>query len=313
MLAPICLFTYNRLFETRLTVEALKQNSLACDSDLFIFSDGARNDQDKFKVGEVRNYLSTLGGFKSITIISSIENKGLADSIISGVDQTLEKYNTVIVLEDDLITSPYFLDFMNHALDYYMHEKRVQSINGYALKLQNNTQNIYFQRRPFPWGWATWRDRWKRDIFNKEDIKTIISTDKSILKEFKKTCGHDISRMLLKSINNKNDSWYVRWTFDHFRKNNYSVFPVNSYIQNIGHNWNATNCKVIDCYQSVLFSGDNSKIDFTSFNTPDRELQKDFLHYFTIRHKIMYRIQLLPSKSGRKLIIEDLKQRLGFQ
>ena len=164
MLAPICLFTYNRLSETQQTVEALKKNFLASKSDLFVFSDGPKNAGAKLKVEDVREYLRSINGFKSVTIFESEENKGLAKSIISGVTQIIKKEGKVIVLEDDLITTPNFLDFMNQALDSFEYNDKVFSISGYTLNLPSLSQHnkdYYFAHRASSWGWATWTNRWE--------------------------------------------------------------------------------------------------------------------------------------------------------
>ena len=63
-LAPICLFVYNRLEESKLTVAALQNNFLASESELFIFSDGPNIDNEN-KVDSVRAYINTITGFKS--------------------------------------------------------------------------------------------------------------------------------------------------------------------------------------------------------------------------------------------------------
>ena len=313
MLSPICLFTYNRLDLTQQTVEALQRNYLAPLSDLFIFSDGAKNNKDLIKVNEVRSYIKIISGFKSVTIKESIVNKGLANSIINGITEIIVKYGKVIVLEDDQVSSPNFLNFINLALEFYKGDKRIQSINGYSLSLADKINDVYFQVRPFPWGWATWEDRWDKNIFNKEDLKTIIANNKIILKQFRKTCGNDISTMLINSINNKNDSWYVRWTFDHFRKNTYSVYPAFSHIQNIGHNEDGTHCKGINPYESRLIDINKVEYHFLNFQLPQKKSIDEFLKYFTKKHKLIVRIKLLPSKSGRKELIHDLKIKLGFK
>lgn len=310
MTAPICLFTYNRPNETRLTVEALKQNLLASSSDLFVFSDGPKNANSKPKVDEVRQYLRTVKGFKSVEIIKSHENKGLANSIIDGVTLIIKKYGKVIVLEDDLISTPTFLNFMNEALKFYEEVKKVQSINGYSVFLPGQKKEVYFQIRPFPWGWATWNDRWDKAIFDKQKIKLSIQSDRFVLKEFKKHCGDDIAKMLLDSLNNKNDSWYVRWTFDHFRKKNFSVFPNKSYIQNIGHNLESTHCKGINTYISELVDNSEDNQVLYEFYKPDKKSVEEFLNYFSLRHKLKFRIKLLSSNLGRRRLIEEFKNKI---
>jgi len=310
MLAPICLFTYNRPYETQLTVDALKQNQLAPSSDLIIFSDGPKNANSKQRVFEVRQYLATVTGFRSVEIIESPVNKGLANSIIEGVTMIIKKYGKVIVLEDDLVSAPKFLDFMNHALDFYDEDKRIQSINGYSVLLPSINKDVFFQIRPFPWGWATWNDRWDKDIFDKQKLKLLVQSKDYILKDFKQKCGDDIAKMLMDSLENKNDSWYVRWTFDHFRKKNHSIFPYESYIQNIGHNLESTHCKGINTYICKPVENLETNPILSEFYEPNKKSINDFLNYFSLQHKLKFRIKLLSSGMGRKRLIEEFKTKL---
>ena len=110
-LAPIVLFVYNRPWHTQQTIEALQKNELVLESELFIYSDAAKIDDVKQAVDEVRSYIKSINGFKKITIIEREENWGLANSIIDGVTTIVNQYSKIIVLEDDLVTSPFFLKF----------------------------------------------------------------------------------------------------------------------------------------------------------------------------------------------------------
>ena len=107
-LAPIVLFVYNRLSHTKKTIESLQKNKLAIDSNLFIYSDHAKNKDSEQKVQKVRDYIGGVNGFKSVTIICREKNLGLADSIIDGVTNVVNRYGKIIVLEDDIVTSPFF-------------------------------------------------------------------------------------------------------------------------------------------------------------------------------------------------------------
>ena len=313
MLAPVCLFTYNRLFETKQTIEALKNNYLASKSDLFIFSDGPKSEAAKSEVQAVREYITSVTGFNSVSVIESKENNGLANSIISGVTSTITKFGKVIVLEDDLITTPNFLDFMNQALDFYEHEVKVQSINGYSLYLQNTDtlHDIYFQIRPFSWGWATWANRWGQNIFNKELLKAEINSDRSILKEFKSACGDDISKMFLNSIYDKNDSWYVRWTYSHFKNKSYSVYPILSLVRNIGFGESGTHCKGINSFGYLIDERDKTSFDLIEFSKPENRLSKEFLNYFSFKHKVSLRLKLLRTGKGRKQLMSEIKLKMS--
>ena len=130
-LAPIVIFTYKRLDTLQKAIESLKSNELATQSLLYIYSDAARSDNDVTGVTEVRNYLKTINGFKNIEIIQAVNNIGLANSIINGVSDIINRYGKIIVLEDDLILTPNFLTFMNEALNYYQNNSKVYSISGF--------------------------------------------------------------------------------------------------------------------------------------------------------------------------------------
>jgi GT2 family glycosyltransferase len=158
---PIALFVYNRLWHTQQTVEALKKNKLAAESELFVFSDGARTGADKEKIRAVREYLKTVNGFKKVTVIEWNRNLGLAQSIISGVTQIVNRYGRIIVLEDDIVTSPYFLRFMNEALEFYKDEEKVISIHGYIYPVKAKLPETFFLRGADCWGWATWKRGWE--------------------------------------------------------------------------------------------------------------------------------------------------------
>lgn len=150
---PIILFVYNRLWHTKQTVEALQKNDLASESELFIFSDGPKPGAEE-KVKEVREYLKTITGFRKVTIIERDTNWGLANNIIDGVTKIVNEYGKVIVLEDDLVTSPGFLTYMNEGLKIYADEEQVASIHGYIypLKHPERLPETFFIRGADCWG-----------------------------------------------------------------------------------------------------------------------------------------------------------------
>ena len=306
-LAPIVLFTYNRLEETKQTVIALQANFLADESELFIFSDAAKSNTGFEKIKEVRSYLKTIKGFKNVTIFEAQENKGLANSIIDGVSQILKQYETVIVVEDDLVSSPNFLDFMNQGLSFYQDDKIIQSVNGFSPLINHQTSDVYFQTRPFPWGWATWKDRWNKDVFDKKAIKLKLNDE--VLKDFKKSCGNDISKMLLDSIRNINDSWYVRWSFYHFTNGKKSVYPKFSLIDNVGFGSDGTHCKTINSYKFKLLNKVTRNFHFINYKNLNKKITKEFLNYFSAYHKIKIRFEHLLTSQGRKALKHDFKEK----
>ena len=240
-LAPICLFTYNRLTETKQTVQALKNNFLAKDSELYVFSDGSINRNSTLKIHAVRDFLKTVDGFKNVTIYESEENKGLANSIISGITKVFETYESVIILEDDLITTPNFLDFMNKALDYYKEDCSIYAVNAFSPLIKNIDADVYYlHSRAFPWGWGTWSSCWKEEYFDKDKIREYIALNPGVLEEFDKYNGEDASEMLLRTLDNKISSWYIRWVFKNYLENRKAVFPSLSKVKNIGDSEDAT-------------------------------------------------------------------------
>lgn len=236
--SPIVLFVYNRLDLTIKTVEALKKNELSNKSELFIFSDGSKNKEDEKKVKAVREYLKQITGFKKVKIFESKKNKGLANSIISGVTKIINKYGKVIVLEDDIVVSKYFLNYMNDALNFYQNEKKVFSISGYNRSEylmsfpKDYKKDIYFNPRTSSWGWGTWKDRWNSVDWKVKDFENFKHSKKQI-NEFKKI-GPDLPSMLIYWKEGKNDSWAVRFSYACFKQKKINVYPVLSYIKNIG-------------------------------------------------------------------------------
>lgn len=241
-LAPIILFVYNRPEHTKKTIDALKLNKLASESTLFIFSDGNKNENDKKSVEEVRNYISTITGFKEIKIILRDRNLGLANSVISGVTEVINEYGKAIVLEDDIVTSKYFLKFMNEALEFYKDDKKIYSISGYSfpIKIPESYQHkIYISPRPSSWGWATWKERWEKTIWNPEIVFDV--ENQRQLNQYLDNAGKDLAPMLLKSIKGKINSWAVKWAFTHVKYGAFSVYPNNSLVKNIGLDASGTN------------------------------------------------------------------------
>jgi Glycosyl transferase family 2 len=262
-LAPIILFVYNRLSHTRETVESLKQCRLATESELYIFSDGAKTPADAAKVNEVRNLVRNLIGFQKVVIAESEQNNGLAASVISGVTQVLSTHNRAIVLEDDLMFSSDFLVFMNEALEYYKNNASVFSISGYNYPInipQDYDKDAYLLPRASSWGWATWTDRWVQADWQITDYQEFIN-DKQKRKEFAQG-GEDLVYMLMKQQKGMINSWAVRWSYAHYKHHGYCLFPKKSKVRNIGNDKSGTHSPRTTRFdtqvgdESVKFDGD---------------------------------------------------------
>lgn len=279
-LAPIVLFIYNRLQHTKQTVEALQRNELAKESYLFVFSDGAKNDFDAQKVEEVRKYLKTINGFKNVTVIEREKNWGLANNIIGGVTQIVNEYGKIIVLEDDLVTSPGFLRYMNEALDMYADEERVASIHGYIypLKSPEKLPETFFIRGADCWGWATWARAWKYFEPDGQKLLNELKT-RRITKEFDFGGAHPYTRMLKDQINGKNDSWAVRWYASAFLRDMVTLYPRRSLVQNIGLDNSGTHCGTTNVFKlQFVDSITVEKKEVRECMTARKEIEK-FLKY----------------------------------
>lgn len=234
-ISPVVLFTYNRIEHTIKTIEALKKNTLAIKSELYVYSDGPKYKMDEKTIIELREYLKNIKGFKKVTIIEQTKNLGLAKSIINGVSKIIERFGRIIVLEDDIKTSPAFLTFMNEALDFYENKKNIWSISGFCPNIRiprYYNENVFLSLRASSWGWATWKDRWNKNDWTVSDFNSF-KKNKKIQKEFNKG-GDDLTPMLYSQQKNEIDSWAIRWCYSQFKYKGFTVYPVNTLVQNIG-------------------------------------------------------------------------------
>lgn len=249
--APIILFVYNRLWHTRKTVEALQKNELAIDSELFIFADGPKpnaSDESKAKVDDVRQYIHTIKGFKNITIEESSENKGLANSVIEGVTKIINQFGKVIVVEDDIVTHPFFLRFMNEALDKYAVNRQIFMIGAYCYDVRipfYYKKNIYLTPRYCSWGWATWQNRWQYADWNIDNyslLKNYDNVKKAKEIEMFNQGSNDLFPLLLRQQRKEIDSWAIRWQYCMYLHNGYTLQPVFSLSYNIGFDGSGVHC-----------------------------------------------------------------------
>ncbi|TKC03428.1 glycosyltransferase family protein [Pedobacter cryotolerans] len=250
-LAPIALFVYNRPQHTERTVKFLKQNELAADSRLFIFSDGAKTDADADKVAEVREFIKKIDGFKSIEIVESKTNLGLANSVIAGVTRLNAAYGKVIVFEDDLISSPYTLTYFNEALNRYRDEEKVMHIGAYMYVLSDkNLPDSFFYRAATSWGWATWDRAWQHFEPNIDTLlKKFDSKKKS---EFAIEGTMNFWKQMQDFKKGKNNSWAIRWYASIFLKGGLTLNPSQSLVNNIGHDGTGVHSGLNDIYNVII-------------------------------------------------------------
>lgn len=237
-LAPIVMFVYNRADHFQQTYEALSNCIGAAESELYIFSDGAKTEKDIPKVLEVRAAVQEAvneARFQKVHVVESEKNRGLAASVITGVTQVIEKNGYVIVVEDDCMPSPYFLSFMNQCLREYEEEKQVGAIAGFAPPISfpdSFQEDVYFAYRSCSWGWATWKDRWKGVDWDLKDMSDFYRNPALIRKL--NSNGMDRFIRLYRQTQGNGSSWSVRFGAHLVKKDQLTVYPRYSYIQNIG-------------------------------------------------------------------------------
>jgi len=281
-LAPIALFVYNRPQHTERTLTFLKQNQLAAESELFIYSDGAKTESEENNVREVRLLLKKIEGFKSVQVIERQTNMGLAESVIAGVSTLTKQYGQVIVFEDDLISSPYTLTYFNDALNRYRNNEQVMHIGAYMYNLKgDNRPESFFYRAATSWGWATWERSWKH--FEPNIDKLMAQFNGKKIADFSIDHTMNFWKQMKDFKRGRNNSWAIRWYASIFLKGGLTLNPAQSLVNNIGHDGTGVHSGINDIYNVVI----NPK-PITKF--PD-ELKEDSIAYNAIK-------QFLSTRKG---------------
>lgn len=281
-MSPICLFVYKRYETTKLMLESL----LACpeckDSELYVFMDEARNDDEAKAVERVRRLFDNLQGFKKVNLFPARMNKGMANSVIDGVTKVLQEHDDIIVLEDDLVVSPDFLQFMNAALKAYKDRSDIWSISGYTPRLQelegNGRNGVFVVPRAQCWGWATWRDRWETVDWEVSDFSRLAQS-KELRKEFDKG-GNDLFRTLEMERRERIESWAVRWAYAAAKQSRWTVNPMQSKVQNIGLKSSESHVGWHDERHNVELHGNATVID------PDVRADETLVKAFKKHHDL---------------------------
>ena len=275
MPAPIILFAFKRPCELRRTITALKANYLAAESELYVFVDGPRPGRadEPAKVAAVRALVDTLTGFKHIHRVYQEQNKGCTNSIVDGVTMVLKNHPTAIVVEDDIVTSPNFLDYMNQCLTQYAQTPGVFSVGGYTFPFPRPAgyrDDVYFFGRTGSWGWAIWADRWQRVDWQLTDFEKF-DNDVNAKRAFNAD-GQDRFRMLKRSKDGDIDAWDIRLCYAEFKERGLTVYPTRSKTMNIGvDSPDSTSGVVYNRYKTELDSGQSRQfvLPQTPYVNPD--------------------------------------------
>jgi hypothetical protein len=247
MHAPIVLFVYNRPNHTRKTLESLEENLLSKESDLYIYSDGPKKDASKEEVEKIkktRDIIRQRKWCEKVTIIEKKENMGLANSITTGVTEIVNKYGKIIVLEDDLILSTHFLEYMNNALDRYKIDDRVMQISGHMFPAEIHIEeDALFLPFTSSWGWATWKRSWKLFDWDSKGLD-ILRENPLMRKRFNLDNSYPFYDMLLKQKSGRVDSWAIKFYLIVFLNNGLVLYPKKTLVWNGGFDKDAVHTKI---------------------------------------------------------------------
>lgn len=239
-LAPIALFAYNRPEHLQASLAALVSNPLAAESHLYLYSDGPKDDISVPLVESVRSIAQKVEGFRAVTVVEREGNIGLVASITGEVKRLCAEFGRVIVLEDDLITAPFFLAYMNEALARFENEAGVMQVSGYMYPIPaRNGNRAIFLPATSCWGWGTWRRAWDSydpTIRGFDELKA----DPVRRRAFNLDGHYDYVDLLSAHIAGRVNSWGAVWHLNVFLKGGLTVYPPVSLVSNIGFDGSGT-------------------------------------------------------------------------
>lgn len=284
-LAPIISFSYNRPNHLRRTIDALKVNVLASESELYMFVDGPKpdaSDEQRSHIEEVRAIARATTGFRSVHLTISENNKGCARSIIEGVTEVIRRHGRAIIVEDDIVTHPHFLRFMNEALDCYQNDSRIFTIGGFTYhfpELDELTDSVFLAHRTCSWGWATWANRWAlADWQMPSDSRHRLPRSERMRLD---RGGIDLSHMLHLQMNCDLDAWDIMWEYTVSRHDGLCLRPTKSLVQNIGNDASGVHC-LKDNHTIKLYNSDTYSFHLPNHIQPNPVLERAFANLYSI-------------------------------
>lgn len=290
-LAPIGVSTYSRINHLKQTIEALQKNTLAKESDLYIFSDAAKPG-DEEKIATVRNYIHTIDGFKTVNILERKTNSRVKNNR-GGIKQLLDEYGRTIFMEDDIVTAPGFLQFMNDGLDFYRYDERITSISGFTIPfkiLNNYKEDVFILTRYESWGSGFWNRSFKFFNYISENEYKKLTTNKKIIKEFIDSCGDEAYNLMHMEFQGKIDAGDIKFWFWQFLYNTYTLYPMVSLVRSIGLDGSGVHMGITDKWDlNELW--DKKKFNFIENIRIDERIRQanyDFYRESRIKSEILF-------------------------
>ena len=229
----VIVFAYNRPDHLEKTLNSLESNDCASSLPLRVYIDSPKSKSDQEMSQEVYKIASRSRRFKSVSIIKRPTNLGLYASVTLGVSESLAEYESAIIFEDDMVTSPNCLSYFLEALNIYRLDKQVASIHAWVPRTSVPLPATFFMRGAECWGWATWRESWK--LFRHDAMNMADEIQRQgLVHEFNLRGGYNYYRMLQDRANYKNASWAICWRASIFLENCLTLHPSDSLVSNIG-------------------------------------------------------------------------------
>lgn len=279
-MTPIALFVYNRPDHTAKTLQCLAAAEGANLSDLYIFADGARTPDAATAVEQVRQTCRNAKGFASVHLTERERNFGLAANITGGVTDVLNKHGKVIVIEDDINVVPFFLKYMNAALEYYR-GRGVFSIGGYTPDIAipaDYPYSTFVMHRNCSWGWATWKSEWDKVDWQVSSFDAFIR-DSAKRRQFNEP-GNDMTPFLLRWKTGAREMWDIVFSYAAFCAGEPHVYPRKSLVRNAGNDGTGTHVAPTTKYDSPL-AANVSLVNFCPGVAPDRDIVRQFHDFYS--------------------------------
>ena len=282
MIAPVILFAYNRADHLYKTLSALSDNTLAKETEVFVFVDGPKTEQGRSATQQVIECVEkfNVGFFLQLHMIVAEKNKGLASSVIDGVTKIINEYGKAVVLEDDSVSSRHYLSFMNQALDFYEQQKDVWSIGGFTIPMclpEDYRKDIIATQRVSSCAWATWKDRWELIDWSNKPYKKFRFSFKT-RRNFN-AWGNDRASMYDDQMNGRINSWAIRFDYAMFVNNGMNIIPRESLIENIGIDGSGTHSQASAQARFQVALSKKNSWDFQIVEKDER-IRKEFCKPF---------------------------------
>jgi hypothetical protein len=244
------LLLYNRPEHSLAVVDSLIQNGVQRVRAFLDHSDDpavvARQEQMLAAIGERREL--------QVDLHRHEQRMGLARSVRFALHTTLEEADAAILLEDDCVVRPGGMAFFQEGLEALRYNRRIRSLCGYLYPcpfFRGDTSPLLL-RRFCPWGWATWRDRW-RDY--DPDIASAVQQLAVRNVNLAELAG-DLAELCRSEayLQNRVDIWSVPWVLAHYATGTFCVYPCDSMIENIGFDGSGQNCRPVNAFGTAPVS-----------------------------------------------------------